>query len=62
MLGGMPCQPPSDAGVSTSSAPGRSIPMSMKASRHHADPMEGLWLGMVLCAPVWSVVLFFALR
>ncbi len=35
----------------------------MKAERRaHADPMEGLWFGMLLCAPVWTLVLLFALR
>ncbi len=33
------------------------MPVTVKATRHHPDPMEGLWLGMLLCAPVWAAVL-----
>ncbi len=35
----------------------------MKADHHHhAHPMEGMWLGFLLCVPLWTAVLIFALR
>ena len=34
----------------------------MKARRHVADPMEGLWLSFLFCAPLWTAVLILALR
>ena len=34
---------------------------AMKAP-HHPDPTEGLWLGMLFCAPLWAAILLFALR
>jgi hypothetical protein len=43
--------------ASTPSADRRTIPVNMKATRQHADPMEGLWLGMFLCVPFWAALL-----
>jgi hypothetical protein len=34
----------------------------VKSERRHADPMEGLWLGMLLCLPLWTAVLLLTLR
>jgi hypothetical protein len=35
----------------------------MRSHRHHhADPMEGLWWGVCMAAPVWAAVLLLALR
>jgi hypothetical protein len=33
----------------------------MKAT-HRSDPMEGFWLGMLLCVPLWTAVLLLTLR
>jgi hypothetical protein len=34
---------------------------AMKAT-HRPDPMEGLWLGMLFCVPLWTAVLLLTLR
>jgi hypothetical protein len=35
---------------------------AMKAS-HRPDPMEGLWLGMLFCVPLWAAaVMLLTLR
>lgn len=44
--------------ASTPAAERASTTVRMKAVRQHADPMEGLWVGMFLSVPFWATLLY----